>query len=185
MAGRWRAPRGAAMTSRVIERRPGTRHRPPAAARRARPDRPRGDPDVDHRCRDRFQSRRAPPPPPAPRRRLLRLDAATCAATGALLALAAPALEPPLGLPAALLREVGVALVPFAALLLWIARAPRPARGAVWAVVAANALWVAASVALLPSGLVAPTPLGGAFVLAQAAVVAALAWLEYAAVRRA
>jgi hypothetical protein len=121
----------------------------------------------------------------APLRRLLRLDAATCAATGALLALAAPALEPPLGLPAALLREVGVALVPFAALLLWIARAPRPARGAVWAVVAANALWVAASVALLPSGLVAPTPLGGAFVLAQAAVVAALAWLEYAAVRRA
>lgn len=118
-------------------------------------------------------------------RRLLHVDAATSGAMGPLLVLAAPALSPALGLPAALLREAGIALLPFAALLLWIARAPRPARGAAWAVVAANALWVVASVALLASGLVSPTALGEAFVLAQAAVVAALAWLQSAALRRA
>ena len=120
----------------------------------------------------------------APRslRRLLHVDAATCAASGALLAAAAPALAGPLGLPAALLREAGIALVPFAALLLWLARRPHPPRGAVWGVVIGNALWVVASVALLP--LLTPTALGEAFVLAQAAVVAALAWLEYAALRR-
>ena len=122
---------------------------------------------------------------PSPLRRILRLDAATCAATGALLALAAPELDRLLGLPTALLRETGIALIPFAALLLWIARHPRPARGAVRAVVLANALWVVASLALLPSGIVAPTALGEAFVLAQAVVVAALAWLEAAALRRA
>ena len=117
-------------------------------------------------------------------RRLLHLDAATSGATGALLAAAAPALAPPLGLPVPLLREAGIALLPFAALLVWIARAPRPARGAAWAVVAANALWVVASVALLASGAVSPTALGETFVLAQGAVVAGLAWLQSAALRR-
>ena len=121
----------------------------------------------------------------APLRRLLYVDAATCAATGLLLAAAAPALATPLGLPVPLLREAGIVLLPFAALLVWLARQPRPPRGAVWGVVAANALWVVASVALLPSGLVAPTALGEAFVLAQAAVVAALAGLESTALRRA
>ena len=75
--------------------------------------------------------------------------------------------------------------MPFAALLLGIARAARPARGAAWAVVVGNALWVVASVALLLSGRVAPTALGEAFVLAQAAVVATLAWAEHGVLRRA
>ena len=118
-------------------------------------------------------------------RRLLHVDAATSGVMGPLLLAAAPALEGPLGLPATLLREVGIALVPFAALLVWIARPARPSRRAAWWVVVANALWVVASVALLLSGAVAPTGLGEAFVLAQAAVVAALAWLEYVALRRA
>ena len=117
-------------------------------------------------------------------RRLLHVDAATSGAMGPMLLVAAPALAPALGLPAALLREAGIALVPFAALLLWIARAPHPARGATWAVVVANALWVVASVLLLASGVVAPTALGETFVLAQAAVVAARAWLQAAALRR-
>jgi hypothetical protein len=117
-------------------------------------------------------------------RRLLHVDAATSGAMGLLLPAAAPALAPLLGLPVALLRESGIALVPFAALLFWVARAPRPARGAAWAVVVANALWVVASVALLASGAVSPTALGETVVLAQAAVVAALAWLQSAALRR-
>ena len=120
----------------------------------------------------------------APLRRLLHVDAATCAASGALLVAAAPALAGPLGLPVALLREAGIALIPFAALLLWLARRPDPPRRAVWGIVIANALWVVASVALLPSRLVAPTALGEAFVLAQAGAVAVLAWLEYGALRR-
>jgi hypothetical protein len=123
---------------------------------------------------------------PAPTlRRLLYADAATSGAFGPLLLAAAPVLEGALGLPAVLLREVGIALIPFAALLLWLARRPRPSRRAAWGVVVANALWVAASVGLLLSGAVAPTALGEAFVLAQAAVVGVLAWLESRALGRA
>ena len=58
------------------------------------------------------------------------------------------------------------------------------ARGAVWAIVAANALWAVASVGMLVSGLVAPTILGYAFVIAQAAVVALLGELQYAGLKR-
>jgi hypothetical protein len=58
------------------------------------------------------------------------------------------------------------------------------AQPAVWAIIAANALWAAASALLLLSGWVAPTALGYAFVIGQAAVVALLGELQYVGVRR-
>jgi len=115
-------------------------------------------------------------------RRVLYADTATCIATGALLTLDAAPLSPLLGLPAALLLYSGLSLFPIAAFMLWVAtRRDIPHPGA-WLVVIGNAAWVIGSVAVL-AGL-SPTTLGYAFVIAQAVVVALLAELEYAGLRK-
>lgn len=108
-------------------------------------------------------------------RRVLLADAAASLAMGAICALGAGALAGPLGLPVPLLRGVGLLLLPWAALVAWLAYRPAMPRRAVWAVVVLNLIWVVDSVLLLVSGLVAPTALGTGFVLAQAVAVAALA----------
>ncbi|HZH03057.1 MAG TPA: hypothetical protein VEY30_04675 [Myxococcaceae bacterium] len=115
-------------------------------------------------------------------RKALLLDAGASAGMGAMLAALAGPLEGVLGLPDALLRGAGLALLPFAASLAYLATRPHPGRGATGAVVAVNALWVADSLILLMAGWVSPTPLGTAFVLAQAAVVALFAVLQYRAI---
>lgn len=117
-------------------------------------------------------------------RRVLLADAAASAATGLLLGLGAEPLEPLLGLPAALMRAAGYALLPFAALVAFLALRDRIPRAGVWTVIAVNALWVIDSVGLLLSGQVAPTGFGQVFVAAQAIVVAAFAELEFSALRR-
>lgn len=119
---------------------------------------------------------------------LLRLalaaDALASGAMGILLAIAAEPLSVWFGLPAALLREVGILLIPYAGLLVYLARKePAPHRPA-QLIVAGNVLWVAGSVALLLSGLAAPTTLGTAFVIAQALIVAILAELQVMGLRR-
>ncbi len=93
-------------------------------------------------------------------RNVLLLDAAASGATAALLIAGAGLLEGLLGLPVALMREAGLILVPYVAFVAWVGTRESVARGAVWAIVAANALWAVASVCLLLSGLVAPTVLG-------------------------
>jgi hypothetical protein len=117
-------------------------------------------------------------------RNVLLLDAAASGATGLLLIAGAGLLEGLLGLPVVLMREAGLILVPYVAFVAWTGTRTEIARGAVWAVIAANVLWAVASVCLLVSGLVAPTALGCAFVIAQAAVVAILGELQYAGLRR-
>jgi len=114
-------------------------------------------------------------------RTVLWADAASCVAMGALLAAGADALAGPFGLPAALLRAAGLGLLPFAALVAWIAARGAP-RGGVWLVIAANVLWVLDSVALL--AFFEASTLGQAFVIGQAGAVAALALLEAQALRR-
>jgi hypothetical protein len=115
-------------------------------------------------------------------RRVLLVDAATCVATGALLALDAALLSRLLGLPQALLFYAGASLFPCAALMLWVALREPLSRAGAWIVVAGNAAWVAASVALLFAA--APTGLGSAFVIAQALAVALLAELEFIGLRK-
>jgi hypothetical protein len=114
-------------------------------------------------------------------RQLLGADAATCFAFGLLLVAGAGPLAPLLGLPETLLFYAGVVLFPCAALMVVAARSL--ARPLVWLVVAGNAGWVVASVALL--GFFDVTALGAAFVLVQAAAVAALTALEWRAVKQA
>lgn len=117
-------------------------------------------------------------------RKSLMLDAVATGATAVLLIAGAGLLDGLLGLPVALMREAGLILVPFVAFVAWVGTRQETSRGAVWAIIAVNALWVIASLALLVSGWVAPTVLGYAFVIAQAAVVALFAELQYAGLKR-
>lgn len=112
-------------------------------------------------------------------------DAVASAASAALMIAGANFLAPLLGLPQDLLFRAGLSLIPFVALVLYVATRQRPAEGAVWVVIALNVIWVAGSVLLLVSDVVAPTMLGYAFVIAQALAVLMLADLEYFGLRNA
>lgn len=110
--------------------------------------------------------------------RVLWADASISAAAGLGLVIGATWLEPLLGLPQPLLRNAGLLLWPFAALVLLAATRSPVSKGAVWTVIAINLVWIADSLALLFTGWVSPTGLGQALVLAQAAGVIVLAGLE-------
>ena len=115
-------------------------------------------------------------------RRVLFVDAATCIGTGLFLALLAAPLARFLGLPADLLLYAGLALLPIAAFIVWVATRDQISAAGVWLVIAGNAAWVLASLALLFA--VSPTVLGYAFVIGQAVIVGALAEMEYVGLRR-
>jgi hypothetical protein len=117
-------------------------------------------------------------------RRVLLADAAAGAATGLLMMFGVGLLEQPLGLPRALLQYAGLGLLPFAALITYLATRDNLSRIGVWAVIIGNAIWAADSILLLLSGWVEPTRLGHAFIIAQALVVAVFAELEYFGLRR-
>lgn len=116
-----------------------------------------------------------------PLRRILLLDAATCAAMGILLIVAAAPIAGLTALPAGLLFWAGVILIPVAFYMAAVARLAAGNALAVWAVILGNAGWVAASLGLF--AFVSPNMLGTGLILAQAAAVGALAWLEAAAWR--
>ena len=117
-------------------------------------------------------------------RRALLVDATASGGMGLVLLVAAGVLEPLLGLPTALLWGVGVFLIPFAAFLVWLAPRASALRSVVRLVVAGNVLWIVASIGLLVSGRVDPTPLGTGFVSLQAVAVAVFAYLEHRAASR-
>ncbi len=117
-------------------------------------------------------------------RRALAVDAVLSGLSGLLMAIDAAPLTGVLGLPTDLLRGVGLALLPWAALVGWLATRPTLMRRAVWAVIGLNAVWVIDCLGLLVSGLVAPTGLGTAFVIVQAVVVLALAEAQWLGLRR-
>lgn len=117
-------------------------------------------------------------------RRALYADGLVSGAAGLLLALFADALGALLGLPRELLFGAGLALLPFALLLAWMASREELPRGLVWAVVAINAVWVVDSLWLLVSGWVAPTALGYAFVIVQALAVVGFVEFEWLGLKR-
>lgn len=117
-------------------------------------------------------------------RRVLALDAATSGVAAVALVFAAGPLAELTGLPQPLLFWAGIVLVPWtAALAIFSSRATMP-RLALVDIAAINALWVAASVALLATGWVSPNTFGILFVLAQAAGVAVYALLQAGALRQ-
>jgi len=117
-------------------------------------------------------------------RAALLIDAVASGLTAALLVAGADALRDLLGLPVALMREAGVILVFYVAFVVFVATRAQIAAGAVWTVIACNALWTLASFAILKTGLIAPTTLGMVFVTGQALAVLALGALQLFALRR-
>ena len=118
-------------------------------------------------------------------RTALQLDAGVTALNGAAyLALAGP-LHDLLGFSQGLLRAAGVFMLVYAAAVALLAAAPRPARAAVLAVVAGNAIWALASVVAAGAGWGDPTTAGTVWLVLQALVVAGFAALQLVAVERA
>jgi len=118
-------------------------------------------------------------------RNVLYLDAATSGVAAVLCIAGAPFLAPLTGLPEGLLFWAGIVLVPFVTMLLVLARRAAAPRLMLMDVAALNALWVAASFAILAGGLVQPTVFGVIFIVAQALAVALFAALQFAGLRAA
>jgi hypothetical protein len=110
----------------------------------------------------------------------LLLDLATGIPTAALLIAGADALAPLLGLSAALLRNAGFVLLPFAALLALTLAAVRPHKFAAWSIIEINLAWVAASFYVLYGAGLQATAVGEAVVIAQALAVLGIAALQFA-----
>jgi hypothetical protein len=117
-------------------------------------------------------------------RRAIQTDAIFSGASALLLTFGAGALALWLNLPEALLRETGLFLIAYAALVGWLGTRQSMPKPLVVIVISGNAAWTLASIALLFSGVVTPNLLGEAFVAIQAIAVGALAELQYIGLRR-
>lgn len=113
---------------------------------------------------------------------ILALDAASCALFFALCVGANALVSRIVGLPAALITGAG--WVCFAAALLLAFLTIRPVRVLLGVAIAANALWVAASVAVVIGFFGSMTAIGVGLVLAQAAVVEFLTLREWQGFKR-
>lgn len=119
-----------------------------------------------------------------PLRQMLVIDAIVSGLTGLLLIIAASPLGGIFSLPEPLLRYSGAILVPFALFVLVVARSDPFRRTGATAIVALNAGWVVASVLALIAPELRGSALGIAFIITQAAAVAALAALQLRALSR-
>jgi uncharacterized protein YjeT (DUF2065 family) len=117
-------------------------------------------------------------------RRAILADAIFSGLSALLLISAAGLLAPMLNLPEALLRETGLFLVAYTALVGWLGTRRSMPKALVVIVIAGNTAWTIASIVLLFSGAVTPNLLGEAFVALQAIIVGALAELQYIGLRR-
>lgn len=115
-----------------------------------------------------------------PLRTVLRLDGLVCLAMGGALVALADSLAGPTGLTPTFLTLAGALLLPVGLFILAVAWPAEPPRAGVALVVAGNALWVVASIGVVVTAVVNPTPLGTMLILGQAAAVAVIAVLEAA-----
>ena len=117
-------------------------------------------------------------------RRAFLLDTIASGMMAVLLTFGAGELAPLLDLPEPLLRETGLVLIAYTALVGWLATRQSMPKLLVITVIAGNAVWTVASIALLFSGAVTPNLLGQVFIAGQAIVPGALAELQYIGLRR-
>ena len=117
-------------------------------------------------------------------RRALLADAIFSGVSAVLLTLAAGEFAPLLDLPEALLRETGLFLIAYAAFVGWLGTRASMPKILVAIVIAGNAVWTLASIALLFSSAIAPNLLGEAAIAMQAIVVGVLAELQFIGLRR-
>ena len=117
-------------------------------------------------------------------RRALAADAVFSGVAAVLLTVDAGMLAPLLELPGALLRETGLFLIAYTALVGWLATRAVAPKALVMLVIAGNAAWTVGSLGLLFSGTVSPNLLGEAVVAIQAIATGVLAELQYIGLRR-
>jgi hypothetical protein len=117
-------------------------------------------------------------------RRAILADAIFSGASALLLTFGAGALAPLLNLPEALLRETGLFLIAYAALVGWLGTRQSMPKALVLIVIAGNAAWTIGSIALLFSGAVMPNLFGEAVVAIQAIATGAFAELQFIGLRR-
>ena len=111
-------------------------------------------------------------------RTVLKLDAATCLGTGALVLSTAGSLRAPLGVEAAALSAAAASLIPIGLFMLWLGVRREAHPALVYLVIVGNLGWTAASLATA-FGLPGITAVGTALVAGQGVVVLALALLEW------
>lgn len=114
----------------------------------------------------------------------LRLDGVASVAVGLLACLGLGAAATALGAPRAAIFGTGVFCVGYGAMAFWLGSRPFLRRTPIRAIALGNGLWAAGSVALGYSGWFAPTSIGLALLLAQAAAVAVFAGLQYVGLRQ-
>ena len=117
-------------------------------------------------------------------RRAIQADASFSGASAVILTIGGGEIAPLLNLPEALLRETGLFLIAYAALVGWLGTRSVMPKILVAIVIAGNAAWALASIALLFSSAVAPNLLGEAAIAMQAIVVGVLAELQFVGLRR-
>jgi hypothetical protein len=117
-------------------------------------------------------------------RRAILADAIFSGAGALLFSFGAGAFAPLFSLPETLLRETGLFLIAYAALVGWLGTRASMPKALVAIVIAGNAAWTLASIVLLLSGAVAPNWLGEAAIVLQAIAVGTLAELQYIGLRK-
>ncbi len=115
-------------------------------------------------------------------RAVLKIDAASCLAMGAVLVPAAAALEGPTGMAAALLSAAGLALIPLGLFILWLGTRRQAPSALVLLVVVGNVGWTAASF-LAAASLPQITAAGQLLTVGQGLAVLLLAYLEWRGLR--
>lgn len=118
-------------------------------------------------------------------RKVLIADTATSTISALSLVVASGLVASLTGLSQTLLFWIGVGLVPWAAFLAYVTSREELSRMILFDVVLVNSLWVAASIVLLFSGLIAPNLFGTVFIVAQASLVAVFALLQAQGLRAA
>jgi hypothetical protein len=116
--------------------------------------------------------------------RALLADAVFSGVSAVGLTLGAGMLAPFLNLPETLLRETGLFLIAYAALVGWLGTRQSILKALVLLVIVGNAAWTLGSIALLFSGAVNPNLLGLIVVVAQAIATGVFAELQYIGLRK-
>ena len=88
------------------------------------------------------------------------------------------------GLTLGALRETGLFLIAYTALVGWLATRSTVAKVLILIVIVGNAAWTLGSIALLFSGAVSPNLLGQVFVVVQAIATGVFAELQFIGMRR-
>jgi hypothetical protein len=117
-------------------------------------------------------------------RRALQADAIFSGASALLLVTAAGFFASLLNLPETFLRNTGLVLVVYAALVGFLGTRGMMSKAAVWTVIAVNVIWAIDSFILLVSGWVSPNLLGQAFIVMQAVAVGVFAELQFIGLRK-